>query len=144
MCPIRNARGDIIGISSTARDITEGKRAERLIQESRARFSGIIASAMDAIISVDEGQRIAIFNEAAEKMFGCSAGEALGQPLDRFIPERLRQAHRRHVAEFGRTGVTTRAMGNLQPISGLRADGEEFPIEASISHIEIGGERFTP
>ncbi len=141
VCPIRNARGDIIGISSTARDITEGKRAERLIQESRARFSGIIASAMDAIISVDEGQRIAIFNEAAEKMFGCSAGEALGQPLDRFIPERLRQAHRRHVAEFGRTGVTTRAMGNLQPISGLRADGEEFPIEASISHIEIGGER---
>ena len=139
--PIRNARGDIIGISSTARDITEGKRAERLIQESRARFSGIIASAMDAIISVDEGQRITIFNEAAEKMFGCSAGEALGQPLDRFIPERLRQAHRRHVAEFGRTGVTTRAMGNLQPISGLRADGEEFPIEASISHIEIGGER---
>ena len=139
--PIRNARGDIIGISSTARDITEGKRAERLIQESRARFSGIIGSAMDAIISVDEGQRITIFNEAAEKMFGCSAGEALGQPLDRFIPERLRQAHRRHVAEFGRTGVTSRAMGNLQPISGLRADGEEFPIEASISHIEIGGER---
>ena len=139
--PIRNARGDIIGISSTARDITEGKRAERLIQESRARFSGIIASAMDAIISVDEGQRITIFNEAAEKMFGCSAGEALGQSLDRFIPEQLRQAHRRHVAEFGRTGATTRTMGNLLPISGLRANGEEFPIEASISHIEIGGER---
>jgi PAS domain S-box-containing protein len=139
--PIRNARGDIIGISSTARDITEGKRAERLIQESRARFSGIIGSAMDAIISVDEGQRITVFNEAAEKMFGCSAGEALGQPLDRFIPEGLRPAHRQHVAEFGRTGVTTRAMGDLRSISGLRADGEEFPIEASISHIEIDGEQ---
>jgi hypothetical protein len=139
--PIRNACGDIIGISSTARDITEGKRAERLIQESRARLSGIIGSAMDAIISVDEGQRITIFNEAAEKMFRCSAVEALGQPLDRFIPERLRQAHRRHVAEFGRTGVTTRAIRNLQPLSGLRADGEEFPIEASISHNEIGGKR---
>jgi PAS domain S-box-containing protein len=139
--PIRNARGDIIGISSTARDITEGKRAERLIQEGRASFSGIIGSAMDAIISVDEGQRITVFNGAAEKMFGCSAGEALGQPLDRFIPERLRRAHRQHVAEFGRTGVTTRAMGDLRSISGLRADGEEFPIEASISHIEIDGEQ---
>ena len=139
--PIRDARGDIIGISSTARDITEGKRAERLIQESRARFSGIIASAMDAIISVGEGQRITIFNEAAERMFGCSAGEALGQPLERFIPERFRQAHRRQVVEYGRTGVTTRAMGNLQPIYGLRADGEEFPMEASISHIQIGGEQ---
>ena len=139
--PIRNARGDIIGISSIARDITERKRAEREIQESRARFSGIIGSAMDAIISVDAGQRITIFNEAAEKMFRCPAGEALGQPLDRFIPARFREAHRRHVAEFGRTGVTSRAMGNLQPLSGLRADGEEFPIEASISHIEIGGQQ---
>jgi len=139
--PIRNARGDIIGISSIARDITEGKRSERLVQESRARLSGIIGSAMDAIISADEGQRITIFNEAAEKMFGCLAGEALGQPLDRFIPERLQHAHRQHVAEFGRTGVTTRAMSNLRSISGLRANGVEFPIEASISHIEIDGER---
>ena len=74
-------------------------------------------------------------------MFRCPAAEALGQPLDRFIPARFREAHRRHVAEFGRTGVTSRAMGNLQPLSGLRADGEEFPIEASISHIEVGGQQ---
>ncbi len=128
----------IIGISSIARDITERKRAEREMQESRARFSGIIGSAMDAIISIDAGQRITIFNEAAEKMFRCPASEALGQPLDRFIPARFREAHRGHVAAFGHTGVTSRAMGNLRPLSGLRADGEEFPIEASISHIEVG------
>ena len=85
---------NIIGISSIARDITERKRAERELQESRARLSGIIGSAMDAIISVDAGQRITIFNEAAEKMFRCPAGEALGQPLDRFIPARFREAHR--------------------------------------------------
>jgi PAS domain S-box-containing protein len=139
--PIKDARGTIIGISSIARDITERKRAEHELQESRARFSGIIGSAMDAIISIDAGQRITIFNEAAEKMFCCPAGEALGRPLDRFIPARFREAHRAHVAAFGHTGVTSRAMGYLLPLSGLRADGEEFPIEASISHIEVGGQQ---
>jgi PAS domain S-box-containing protein len=139
--PIKNARGDIIGISSIAREITERRRAEREVRENRARLSGIIGSAMDAIISVDAGQRITIFNEAAEKMFHCPAREALGQPLDRFIPEHFRQAHREHVAEFGRTGATSRAMGHLRPLAGLRVDGEEFPIEASISHTEVGGQQ---
>ena len=136
--PIKNARGDIIGISSIARDITEQKRAERQSHESRARLSGIIGSAMDAIISVDVQQRITMFNEAAEQMFCCPARDAIGQPLDRFIPARFREAHHRHVAEFGLTGATSRAMGSLRPLSGMRAGGEEFPIEASISHIKVG------
>src|ERR1039458_8060827 len=137
--PIKNAGGNIIGISSIARDITQRRQAEREVRENRARLSSVIGSAMDAIVSVDAGQRITIFNEAAEKMFHCPAREALGQPLDRFIPARFREAHREHVAEFGRTGATSRAMGHLHPLAGLRADGEEFPIEASISHTEGGG-----
>jgi PAS domain S-box-containing protein len=139
--PIKNARGDIIGLSSVAHDITGRKRAEREFRESRALFSGIIGSAMDAIVSIDAAQRITIFNEAAETMFRCPAREALGQPLDRFLPARFREAHRGHVTAFGRTGATSRAMGNLHPLAGLRADGEEFPIEASISHIEVGGQQ---
>jgi PAS domain S-box-containing protein len=74
-------------------------------------------------------------------MFGCTAADAIGQALDRFIPARYRAAHRRHVEGFGRTGATSRAMSSLQPLTGLRADGEEFPIEASISHIEVGGQQ---
>jgi PAS domain S-box-containing protein len=139
--PIKSAGGDIIGVSSIARDITERKLADYELQESRAGLSAIIASAMDAIISVDAEQRITVFNQAAEKMFGCPAAKAMGQPLDRFIPARFREMHRQHVEEFGRTGVTSRAMGDLHPLSGLRADGEEFPLEASISHIEIGGQQ---
>lgn len=139
--PIKNSHGEIIGVSSIVQDITERKRAERELQESRARSADIIGSAMDAIISVDAGQHITIFNEAAERMFDCPRGEALGQPLDRFIPARFRAAHREHVAVFGRTGITSRAMGNLRPLSGLRANGEEFPIEASISHIDVGGQQ---
>ncbi|MBV8226968.1 MAG: PAS domain S-box protein, partial [Verrucomicrobia bacterium] len=90
-------------------------------------------------ISIDEGQRVVLFNAAAERMFGCSAAEALGHNLDRFIPERVRQAHRAHVHAFGATGTTSRAMGKLQDLSALRADGQEFPIEASISQTEAGG-----
>src|SRR5690606_27198862 len=86
-------------------------------------------------------QRIVLFNPAAQRMFGCSAEEALGTPLDRFIPAGLREAHRVHVDRFGKTGITNRRMGALGTLSALRANGEEFPIEASISHTEVGGEK---
>jgi PAS domain S-box-containing protein len=120
-------------------DITGRKSAEQGMRESQARFAGIISSAMDAIISIDETQRVVLFNSAAEHMFGCAAAEAIGQPLDRFIPARLREAHRAHVHAFGATGATSRATGKLRDLTALRADGQEFPIEASISQTEVGG-----
>src|SRR5499426_3000851 len=108
---------------------------------SEARLAGILASAMDAIVTVDENQRIVLFNAAAEKMFRCSAEEALGESLDRFIPERFRAAHREHVRVFGETNVTQRTMGKTRSLFGLRSDGEEFPIEASISQIDEDGHK---
>jgi len=139
--PVKNRDGKIIGLSSIARDITEWKLTEQEVAESRARLSNIINSAMDAIIIVDAEQQIRLFNAAAEKMFRCSREEAIGQPLGRFIPERLRHVHHEHVQRFGSTGATGRAMGHLQPLSGLRTDGEEFPIEASISQTEFNGQK---
>jgi two-component system cell cycle sensor histidine kinase/response regulator CckA len=115
--------------------------ADQALRDSEARLSSIIASAMDAIIAVDEAQQIVLFNHAAETVFRCTAAEALGAPLDRFIPARFREAHREHVRRFAESGVTMRRMGRLDPLSGIRADGEEFPIEASISHAEVGGRR---
>jgi PAS domain S-box-containing protein len=104
------------------------------LRSSEARLAGIIASAMDAIISVDQSGRIALFNRAAEDIFGYAAAEAIGMPLDRLIPERHREAHREHVRRFGQSGETSRRMGRLTPLSGRRRTGEEFPIEATISH----------
>jgi PAS domain S-box-containing protein len=104
-------------------------------------IAAIVASAMDAIISIDDAQRIVLFNPAAERMFGVAAPEALGAPLDRFLPDRYRSRHRAHVATFADTNVTTRAMGALHPLMAMRADGTEFPIEASISRVETGGRR---
>jgi PAS domain S-box-containing protein len=108
---------------------------------SEAKLAGILASAMDAIITVDEDQRVVLFNAAAEKMFRCPAAEALGESLDRFIPERFRAAHREHIRVFGETNVTQRTMGKTRSLFGLRSDGEEFPIEASISQIDEDGHK---
>ncbi|NLP64568.1 PAS domain-containing sensor histidine kinase [Paraburkholderia sacchari] len=112
---------------------------------NEARMMGIIRSSMEAIITVDEMQRVVIFNPAAEFIFGLSAMEAIGAPLARFIPERFRSAHEHHVDQFGATGVTERQMGRQQRVLfGLRANGEEFPIEASISQIrDASGKLYT-
>jgi PAS domain S-box-containing protein len=96
----------------------------------------IIQSATEPIITVDENQRIVIFNAAAEKVFRCSQAEALGSPLERFIPERFRQVHDLHIGRFSKTGVSERRMGQGVPLWGLRADGEEFAMEASISQAQ--------
>ncbi|KWC85374.1 histidine kinase [Burkholderia cepacia] len=107
-------------------------------QPTGERMMGIIRSSMEAIITVDESQTIVIFNPAAERVFGVSAMEAIGAPLTRFIPERFRAAHARHVEQFGVTGVSDRQMGQQRVLFGLRGDGTEFPIEASISQIRDG------
>ena len=123
------------------RDITGRKQAERAMNESRSQLAGIIESAMDGIITTDENQTIVLFNTAAEKMFRISTSEAMGQSIDRFIPSRFREVHREHIRKFGETGITSRLM-HQNVLSGLRADGEEFPIEASISQVEVNGQKF--
>lgn len=107
-----------------------------------ALLQAIIGSAMDAIVALDDQQRIVLFNNAAEVMFRCKAHDALGQPLDQFLPTRFRDIHRHHVETFGSTGDTSRSMGHLAPLTAVRGDGEAFPIEATISHVEIGGRRY--
>lgn len=119
--------------------ITERKQAEIALQTSEARLQGIIESAMDAIISIDENHRIILFNSAAEAVFACPANEALGQTLDRFIPERFHQIHREAIHAFGQTNSTSRVMGNPGVINARRANGEEFLAEATISQIEVAG-----
>jgi PAS domain S-box-containing protein len=124
------------------RDITERVRAESLLARSEARLRGILDSAMDAIITVDESQHIVIFNSAAEAMFGCPKDEAVGAPLAWFIPERFRAVHGNHVRTFGQTRTASRRMSALRIVTGLRRNGEEFPIDASISQITERGSQF--
>lgn len=118
-------------------DITERRLAQQ-------HLAGLVESATDAIISVDEDQLIVLFNPAAERMFGLPAAEALGQPLDALLPVESRHIHAEHLRAFARSGLSSRSMEGSRALQGRRASGELFPIEASISQVEMQGhKRFT-
>lgn len=138
--PVKEGSGATRGVILVSQDITPWKMAEAELNLSKNRLSGIVDSAMDAIITVDEFQTVQFFNPSAERMFGYSAGQVIGGPLEKLIPERFRPDHKWHVSSFGATGQTNRQMGALGAVSGLRANGEEFPIEASISQVKLEGQ----
>jgi two-component system sensor histidine kinase UhpB len=103
---------------------------------NEARMMAIIRASREAIITVDSNEVILMFNPMAEQLFGATAADAIGTSLNRFIPERFRAAHSHHVNQFGVAGISDRQMGKQRVLFGLRTNGQEFPIEASISQIE--------
>ena len=110
-------------------------------RECRKQLAAIADTAIDAVISLDEEQRIILFNAAAETMFGLSAAEALHQPLDRLIPAHLREAHAAHIRRFAESGAPRHRIGERQRLTAVRADGTQFPIEAAISQSVVGGRK---
>ena len=98
----------------------------------------IVEIAADAVICMDAFQRITFFNKGAEAIFGYTSEEIIGQRIETLIPERYRANHPRQVAEFGRSKVKARRMGERREIAGLRKSGEEFPAEAAISQVHYG------
>ena len=139
--PVRDPlTGEISSVVISFSDVTERRRIARDLKESRARFASIVETAMDGIISVDETQRIVLFNKAAERIFRCSEAEALGLPLYTFVPERYRAKHMAAFKSFAAEGVASRpADGRGFVLTVCRLDGSEFPIEASISRVDIDG-----
>jgi PAS domain S-box-containing protein len=111
------------------------RRVEGDLRASEAKFSGILAIAADAIITVDQHQRIVHFNRGAEEIFGYSAADAIGRHLNVLLPARFRTGHDAHMERFARAPETARRMGERREIFGLRSTGKEFPAEASISKL---------
>jgi PAS domain S-box-containing protein len=143
-CEVRQPDDSLLqmldGISLQIAQFINRKQADAALRESERRFVDIIDLAMDAIITIDSDQRIVTFNGAAEEMFRCPAAEAIGSSLERFIPHRYRTAHHNHVLEFAQSGKKTRRASERHGmVMALRADGEEFSIEASLSTVETGG-----
>src|SRR5688572_312603 len=105
-----------------------------------ARLSAIVSIAADAIIAIDASQLITLFNNGAEKIFGYSAAEVIGQPLQILLPEAVRRPHAEHIRQFAESPTSARRMGERSTISGRRKSGEIFPAEASISKAKVDGE----
>jgi PAS domain S-box-containing protein len=127
-----------------AREVERSRASGQALAGAAARFAGLLDSAMDGIITVDAEQRILLYNRAAEKIFGWPSEQALGQSLEKLMPQRFRGGHAGHVRHFGSTGITSRRMGDGTVLYGQRASGEEFPMEASISHLDTPeGKLFT-
>ena len=97
----------------------------------------IVRAAFEAIITVDESQRVVMINPAAQRMFGVTASEVLGKNLSCFIPSRFHRAHAEHVRQFDQSGTAERAMGERNTVVGLRANGQEFSLEATISRLDV-------
>jgi PAS domain S-box-containing protein len=137
----QHAEGGRTLLTVILRDVTERVGNAAALERSESRLRGILDSAMDAVITVDENQHVVLFNQAAEAVFLCPRDQAVGAPLDGFIPERFRAGHRTLMREFGETRATSRRMGHARVVRGLRRNGEEFPIEASISQLVENGQR---
>jgi PAS domain S-box-containing protein len=124
------------GFSRTART-----RAEYALRNTEAKLAGILAIAGDAIVSIDAMHRIGLFNEAAERMFGYSPAEVLGQPIDVLIPTRFHAVYKQHIERFAAGPDIARRIGERHEVVARRKNGDEFPAEASISRLDIDGER---
>ena len=140
---VRSTGGEMIGTVFGARNITARHEAEARMRSSQAQLASVIGSAMDAIITIDGDHRIVLFNDAAETMFACRADEAIGQPLSKFIPAPLREAHDRYIDTFaGLTDDFRRFTGMMNTAQGVRTNGEAFSFEASISKTQSDGKPY--
>jgi PAS domain S-box-containing protein len=101
----------------------------------------IMAALPDGIVAVDTDGRIVVFNRAAEQMFGLPADQAIGSPFDGLIPERHRDELADHVRHFVEDTGASQHGALLESLAGLRADGSEIPIEATISYVTVNGQR---
>ncbi|MGD2216826.1 MAG: sigma 54-interacting transcriptional regulator [Gemmatimonadales bacterium] len=124
-----------------AHDITERKRAEAALRASEERFAAIFRSAMDAIVIVDSEFRISMFNQAAERVFNCPAAEALGGSFRDFLCTDSRAALDQCVKAVQRAESRYCYLWAPEGLTAVRADGEQVPVEATVSLVEVGEQR---
>jgi PAS domain S-box-containing protein len=125
-------------VSAEFAPLLEQRRASEARREIEAQLAGTIAIALEAIISIDDNRRITLFNWGAERIFGYTAEEALGQSLDMLLPEEVRARHAAMITQFSRSAETARRLGERSAIVGRRKNGDVFPAEASICRYMTG------
>jgi PAS domain S-box-containing protein len=138
--PIKDALGHIVGASAIARDMTARKRTEIELGTSEARWRSIINSAVDGIIVIDAHGRVEAFNPAAERLFGYTKLEVLGQNVTHLMPSPDREKHDQYLAEYRSTGVR-KIIGIGREVTGRRRDGSLFPLHLSVGEMSLAGEQ---
>lgn len=137
---LRDADGAPVGLMAQVRDLTAEKEVQQRLAEQSETLSAIIQSSSDAVISTDIDGKIQLFNPAAERIFQVKANDLIGQPLDRLLPPRYRDGHHQHLARFAESSTSRRRMG-AGLVIGMRADGMEVELEASISQVTVRGRK---
>ena len=131
-----------IGSRDLIRDITEEKKAERQIAENEDKFRQVINTSLDAVVIIDSKSIVVEWNENAQSILGYSKIEAMGQTLsDLIIPHKFREAHKRGMKHFMRTGEGP-VLNKRIEITALHKTGKVFPIELSIAHFKLDGEDY--
>lgn len=145
--PVLGEDGALRYIIHRVEDVTEFVRLKAAgveydaLRRSQARLDAVVSISADAILILDSEQRVVLYNQGAEAMFGWAQAEMLGRPHDLLVPERYRAVHRAFIARFAEGPDQARLMGEGRPlVCGLRKSGEEFPAEASISKVTVAGE----
>ncbi len=128
--------------AARARAELERKRAEQALRKSEERLSSILFSAMDAIITIDAEQRIILFNPAAEKIFRCPADQAIGQSFVPLLSKRFGNLLKGYCLAVQPATVSSQQLWAPEGLTARRCDGEEFLVEATLSPLEIDGQRF--
>jgi len=117
-------------------DIGERKLTEEALKASEERLTEILYLAPEAVITIDENMRILLFNKGAERIFGYSADEVVGRPMDFLMPKSARPNHSKYIESFNQSSEDYRLMDKRAEVAGLRKDGSEFPASASVSKLE--------
>jgi PAS domain S-box-containing protein len=133
----RDDGGQIRYSRAVLTDITARKQAEEALRESEERLAGILQSAMDAILLVDEAGTIRLFNPAAERVFGCAAAEACDGPVERFLSPEFRAALADCFSSLGGAKGSPRSHFAPEGLTAIRTTGEVFPVEATISSLNV-------
>jgi PAS domain S-box-containing protein len=135
--PRRNSAGQPIGFLIISKDITEEIRLE----QAEERFQGLLESAPDAMVIVNQSGAIAQINSQTEALFGYTRGELVGQPIELLVPARFRDHHPQYRTDYF-TEPRVRPMGEGRQLFGLRKDSSEFPVEISLSPLKTHRETF--
>jgi len=128
--------------AARARVELERKRAEQALRQSEERLASVLASAMDAIVTLDAEQRITLFNPAAEKVFRCQAADVIGQSFEPFLSKRFGNLLKGYCLAVQPATVNSRQLWAPEGLTARRGDGEEFLVEATLSPLELGGQHF--